>query len=77
MKKHERISKYCCIGMYGAVEMPEIAGVTVNFGWFRDDKVWDIRLPGQTEGVHEIGYCPWCGARLPNKPFIEEKNEAG
>lgn len=66
--RQEKISKYCCVMMFGAVE--EGRTHQINFAMFRgEDPCW--KIDGQWSG---ISFCPWCGQRLPNQPFIP-KNE--
>ena len=64
----ERVSKYCCIMMFAAVEEPESATVRFSFGLFRgEDPCWSI--DGKSTCV---SYCPWCGKRMPPEPFRNE-----
>ncbi|WP_439887827.1 hypothetical protein ACSX1C_00825 [Pseudomonas sp. MBLB4123] len=69
----KRAAEYCCLSMYMAAEETApgkevITGVVmekVRFSlWRGEDPVWSIG----TKGCH-ILHCPWCGKRLPNKPF--------
>ena len=69
-RRQKRLTCYCCAGMFVAVE--EADGKTKNritFEMFRgEDPCWMI------DGIRAfVSYCPWCGEKLPDKPFIEEK----
>jgi hypothetical protein len=55
--------------MYCAVEEHEERGTPrFSFFLFRDeDPCWQI------DGQNAFAvYCPWCGRKLPNAPFIRE-----
>jgi hypothetical protein len=58
--------KYCCAGMFCAVEEPDRRGPRISFTLFRsEDPCW------QVDGYNAfLQFCPWCGKRLPAKPFI-------
>jgi hypothetical protein len=62
-ERHERASHYCCFTMFVAVE--EKGGNRVTFELYRnEDPCWKI------DGKRSfISFCPWCGSRLPDKPF--------
>jgi len=66
--RQKRLSKYCCSGLYCAVEEPATNnGEPVAFILFRgEDPMWVF---GQKSTP--ISYCPWCGHRLPNRPYAE------
>ncbi len=68
LHRQRRLTQYCCPGMFVAVE--ESDGRLKNriaFELFRgEDPCWMI------DGKHSFAsYCPWCGIKLPDKPFIE------
>lgn len=68
-RRQARQSKYCCSGMFCAVEEPEERGSPhITFTMFRgDDPCW------QVDGKNAfLRFCPWCGKKLPDKPFIEQ-----
>ena len=65
--RQERITRYCCVMMFCAVE--EGRTHQIKLGMFRgEDPCWMI--DGMWSG---ISFCPWCGERLPNHPFIPEE----
>ena len=71
LQRQHRLSKYCCAGMFTAVEESTIrATPRFSFTMFRgEDPCWMI------DGINAFAsYCPWCGKRLPDKPFISEEN---
>jgi hypothetical protein len=53
--------------MFVAVEEPKNKKSKITFYMFRgEDPCWQI------EGVMTfISYCPWCGKKMPEKPFIK------
>jgi hypothetical protein len=67
MRRQERMTHYCCAGMFVACEEAEKrGGVHITFELFRgEDPCWIIN--GKRSF---ISYCPWCGKELPDKPFI-------
>jgi hypothetical protein len=69
LRRQQRLTHYCCAGMFVAIE--EANGKAKNkitFELFRgEDPCWMI------DGIRSfISYCPWCGKKLPQKPFIKE-----
>ena len=66
-RRQSRLIRYCCAGMFCAVEEPH--NVSVSFELFRgEDPCWKV------DGRRSfILYCPWCGKRLPDRPFITEE----
>ena len=68
-ERQSRLVRYCCSGMFCAVEEPGQRGSPhITFSMFRgEDPCW------QVDGKNAfLRYCPWCGKKLPDKPFIEE-----
>jgi len=67
MRRQHRLSKYCCAGMFVAVEEPKNKKNRITFYMFRgEDPCWQIK------GVMTfISYCPWCGEKMPEKPFTK------
>ena len=67
MTRQHRLSRYCCAGMFVAFEEPSGKN-RIEFELFRgEDPCWKI------DGHRSfISYCPWCGKKLPDKPFINE-----
>ncbi len=59
-----RLAHYCCAGMFVAVEEYEIEGDSqAKYYMHRgEDASWLL-------GGRDISYCPWCGEKLPNRPF--------
>lgn len=69
----ERMSHYCCSWMFATTDEGDIRLPKMEFTMFRgEDPCWCI------EGKNAFAsFCPWCGKRLPNHPFIEhEKGKA-
>ena len=64
-----RLARYCCAQMFGAVEEPKssshkiewLHAVHPDYGPF-----WSI----DGKATH-LAFCPWCGHRMPSKPFVE------
>lgn len=68
LRRQSRQAKYCCSGMFCAIEEPGQRGSPhITFSMFRgEDPCWQI------DGNNAfLVYCPWCGKKLPDKPFIE------
>ena len=66
LKRQKRLTQYCCAGMFCAVEEnKERNQPEVEFTLFRgEDPCWLI------DGKQScISFCPWCGEKLPEKPF--------
>ena len=66
-RRQSRLVRYCCAGMFTAVEEPR--SFSVSFELFRgEDPCW--KIAGERAF---ISYCPWCGRKLPDQPFIPEE----
>jgi len=66
-RRQARQARYCCAGMFCAVEEYESHPPRFSFTMFRgEDPCWQI----DGEAAFAV-YCPWCGAKLPGAPFIE------
>lgn len=69
LRRQSRLVRYCCAGMFVAVEETGPHGKRkIDFGISRGEPYWTI---GGPHG--HISYCPWCGKKLPDKPYISEK----
>jgi hypothetical protein len=70
-RRQARLARYCCAGMFCAVEEHAARGLPrFSFGMFRgEDPCWQI----DGENAFAV-YCPWCGAKLPDGPFIKEES---
>lgn len=69
LRRQSRLSRYCCAGMFVAVEESDAPSKnTITFELFRgEDPCWMM------DGIHSfLSFCPWCGKKLPDKPFIPE-----
>ena len=67
-RRQARQARYCCAGMFCAVEEYERHPPRFSFIMFRDeDPCWQI--DGHTAFAN---YCPWCGKKLPGAPFTPE-----
>jgi hypothetical protein len=68
-RRQARLARYCCAGMFCAVEEYE-SHQTPRFSFllFRgEDPCWQI------DGRMAFAvYCPWCGRKLPDTPFIKD-----
>ena len=73
LRRQHRLTRYCCAGMFVAVEEAD-EGIRnrVTFELFRgEDPCWMF------DGKQTFAsYCPWCGKKLPNKPFVVDDNAA-
>jgi hypothetical protein len=70
LRRQSRLARYCCASMFVAVEETGSHGKNkITFELFRgEDPCWKIG------GVRSfISFCPWCGKKLPDKPFISEQ----
>ncbi len=67
LERQRRMLRYCCAGMFCAVEENGKRGDDrIEFALFRgEDPCW--MMNGKWSF---ISYCPWCGKKLPDKPFI-------
>jgi hypothetical protein len=67
LQRQHRLTKYCCAGMFVAIEESQKGKNKITFQLFRgEDPCWMI------DGVNSfITFCPWCGKKLPDKPFIQ------
>ncbi len=68
-RRQSRLSRYCCSGMFVAFEEADERNKNrVTFELYRgEDPCWMI------DGIRSfISFCPWCGKKLPEKPFIPE-----
>jgi hypothetical protein len=68
-RRQARLARYCCAGMFCAVEEYESRQTPrFSFLMFRgEDPCWQI------DGKDAFAvYCPWCGTKLPNSPFIKD-----
>ena len=72
LRRQSRLARYCCAGMYVAVEEPDKYGrIRFSFEmWRGEDPCWKIN--GDPTFA---SYCPWCGQKLPPKPFIDDRDE--
>jgi len=69
-RRQARLARYCCAGMFCAVEEHEMRQTPrFSFSMFRgEDPCWQI------DGVNAFAvYCPWCGTKLPDRPFIPDE----
>ncbi|WP_215399548.1 hypothetical protein [Rheinheimera oceanensis] len=73
----ERLSRYCCPQMFVAVEEPKQEGLHLKIRQFRDENLWMIDQPGREIGFEFFGFCPWCGNKFPERPFIDDDKGRG
>jgi hypothetical protein len=65
MERQRRLVQYCCPQMFSAVETPKtFCRVQLGYDYKAEAQQWYLN----TERT--INYCPWCGTRLPNGPFV-------
>jgi len=71
LKRQARMLRYCCSGMFVAVEEPDrYSRNQFTYSLFRgEDVCW--RIDGKQTFAN---YCPWCGLKLPDKPFIDSQD---
>ncbi|MCB0331752.1 MAG: hypothetical protein KDD70_18915 [Bdellovibrionales bacterium] len=69
IERQRRLAQYCCSGFFCAVEEPKESGeAKIRFSMFRgEDPCWGI---GKRWSF--LKFCPWCGSKLPDSPFIAE-----
>ena len=67
MRRQKRLSRYCCASMFCACEEAKAGNTNISYELFRgEDPCWKI------DGNYSfISYCPWCGRKLPERPFLE------
>ncbi|KOO56759.1 hypothetical protein WH43_18365 [Rheinheimera sp. KL1] len=73
---HSRLTKlkqYCCPVMFVAVEENEIDQLKVGLMSFQGESTWAVMNFNTVGGNLLLCYCPWCGKKLPNSPFITEE----
>ena len=73
----ERLINYCCPQMFVAVEEPSQDNVHITLRHCQEQRLWGIQQPGHRSGLTIISFCPWCGRRLPPKPFIDDDRGVG
>ena len=69
LRRQSRLSRYCCAGMFVAFEESNARnGNRITFELFRgEDPCWMV------DGILSfISFCPWCGRKLPGRPFIPD-----
>jgi hypothetical protein len=74
LERNDKASSYCCMLMFCAVEEHDLHShlPKFHFGPFRDDELWWI------EGkLACASFCPWCGTKLPDRPFREPADQGG
>lgn len=66
IKRQKRLSEYCCVGFFSAVEeYKQNMEARIEFTMFRgEDPCWMI-----SKKYSFIKYCPWCGTKLPDRAF--------
>jgi hypothetical protein len=70
LRRQHRQSQYCCAGMFVAVEewRERPNSIRFSFELYRgEDPCWKIG-----EKLSFASYCPWCGRKLPGKPFLSD-----
>ena len=69
LKRQARMLRYCCSAMFVAVEELDELKNRFIYSLFRgEDVCW--RIDGKQTFA---SYCPWCGQKLPDKPFIDSE----
>jgi len=69
-RRQARLARYCCAGMFCAIEESDSRQTPrFSFSLFRgEDPCWQI------DGKNTFAvYCPWCGKKLPDAPFIKDE----
>ena len=72
MARMERLSQYCCPQMFVAVEESNQADIHLQFRQFRDEYLWMVDQKDREFGFEFFSFCPWCGNKLPETPFIDD-----
>jgi len=73
VERNEKMTFYCCGAMFCAVEESELHSLPrFSFETYRDDELWRI-----DRKLACPRYCPWCGNRLPDRPFRSYAQQAG
>ena len=69
LRRQSRLSRYCCASIFVAVEETDPGSAErVSFELFRgEDPCWKI---GEVRSF--LSFCPWCGKKPPDRPFIED-----
>lgn len=70
-----KLRKYCCPVMFGAVEESEHDELNINLIDFQGDATWAVMNFDHLGGNLLLSYCPWCGNKLPETPFVVELSE--
>jgi hypothetical protein len=69
MEQQRHLAQYCCPQMFSAVETPKtFCRVQLAYDYKNEAQRWYLN----TERI--INYCPWCGTRLPDGPFVQDGN---
>lgn len=75
LNRHERLLQYCCPVMFGAVEEPQVNQLKISLRDFQGYPTWVVKNFNVIGGNLLIGYCPWCGVKMPQKPFINSDGQ--
>lgn len=70
LRRQSRLVRYCCASMFVAVEEADLypSMPKISFELFRnEDPCWKI-----DDRYGFISFCPWCGKKLPDQPFITD-----
>lgn len=74
MERMGKIQNYCCVMMFSAVE-EAVSNEELKISYtssFQGQPVWFAEVPDRVVGGGNlISYCPWCGSKLPDKPFSD------
>ncbi len=73
ISRMERLQKYCCPVMYGAVEHEGYDELHLRLINFQGDAIWAVTNFESVGGNLLFGYCPWCGKKMPKKPFVDRE----
>ena len=76
-KRHYRMSRYCCPLMYAAIEEPKESRIRIKVLWWRGEAVWLVDQGKKTTLSNSFCFCPWCGGKLPERPFIDDQRGKG
>jgi hypothetical protein len=77
IERMERLSRYCCPQMFAAVEEPQDKSIHLKIRRFRDENLWMLDQPDREFGFEFFSFCPWCGNKFPEHPFIDDDKGRG
>jgi hypothetical protein len=71
--RRSRMQRYCCVLMYAAVEENSPLDIRLRLRGIRGENLWTLFQPDRQLGFVHFSYCPWCGEKLSEEPFIDDE----